>query len=92
MSKRLDGSIGLSVLKHVRMEVDGQNGKVMGTFIPDKVNHADVVKLKDGGTGVFIPVVVWINDEENDRQQIGSIKQSLPTEVYKSIKEVFQYL
>ena len=85
MSRQLNGSVELTALVHVRMEVKGQNGKVMGTFIPDIVNTADVVEKKDQNPGVYIPVIVWINDEENERGQIGSIKQSLPSKIYKEM-------
>lgn len=88
MSNRmLNGQLGLDKLIHVRMTKKGKDGKpVIGTFIPDDVNHIDVVK-KDDNTFINVPVIVWVNEEENERGQHGSIKQSLSSQKYKSMEK-----
>jgi len=88
MSKKLNGSIELTMLNCVRMKTPKG---AMGTFIPDELgNNVEIVKSTKEGVETeraFVAIVVWINDEENERGQIASIKQSLPSGTYKKIKE-----
>jgi hypothetical protein len=87
MSRKLNGSVGLDKLVHVRMKMKGKSGnEVLGTFIPDEPNHIDIAK-KDDKTFINIPVVVWVNDTANNHGQHGSIKQSLSSEKYKSMEK-----
>lgn len=72
MSKQLSGSIALTKLQHVLMEVEGQNGKVEGLFIPIKNNHL----VKGKGDGVYLDVTVFVNDQEDQYGNIASIKQN----------------
>ena len=72
MSKNLNGSIALTKLKHVRMEADGQNGKVDGLFIPIDANFL----IKGKNDAVYVDLTVFINDEEDDYGNIASIKQN----------------
>jgi len=82
MSKKLNGSVDLTKFIHYRMKT--KKG-TMGTFIPDEQNNLTVKKDKEDAEHAYADVVVWINDKENDRGQIGSIKLSLSSEEYKKI-------
>lgn len=84
MGKKLNGSIDLTKFKHYRMKT--KKG-TLGTFIPDELNDLTVKKDDKGDEHAYAEVVVWINDEENDRGQIGSIKLSLKSESYKALVE-----
>ncbi len=83
MSRKLSGSIELTKLVNIRMKT--KKG-TLGTFIPDELNHLEIIKNAETKTDrAFIPVDVWINDEENTHGQIGSIKQKLNTTDYKAL-------
>ena len=72
MSKNLNGSIALTKFKHVRMEMDGQSGKVDGLFIPIDANFM----IKGKNDAVYFDITVFLNDEEDDYGNIASIKQN----------------
>lgn len=79
--RRLSGSIALTKLIHVRMEVTGGSGKkLMGTFIPDEPNH--IVVGKENAAYVNINAV--IKDEEDQYGQHGFISQTVDSKVYKA--------
>ena len=85
LDRTLHGSIELTQLKHIRFKT--KKG-TLGTFIPDEQgNHLEILKVEGKDDRVFINTVNWINKEENDRQQIGSVKQTLSSKAYKAIKE-----
>jgi len=93
MSKRiLSGSIALSKLVHVKMEVDGKKGKVPGIFIPTANNH--LVIGKEGA--LYLPVSVIVRNEADQYGQHGFIAQSVDSKVWKAStdeqKEVFKKL
>ena len=83
MSRKLSGSIELTKLVNIRMKT--KEG-TLGTFIPDELNHLDIVKNEETKTDrAFISVDIWINDEENEHGQIGSIKQKFTSKKYKTL-------
>ena len=92
MSTNYSGSIALSKMVHVRMEVEGQSGKVDGIFIPIEANH--LVKGKEGA--VYMPLRVITRAEADDYGQHGFISQSVDSKVYKDAtdaqKEEFKKL
>jgi len=85
MAKRnLNGSIELTKLIHVKMEMKGQSGNlVKGIFIPFEPNY--VIKGKKGGA--YINIINFINDEVDQYGNIASIKQSVDSKTYKDADE-----
>lgn len=91
--RRLSGSIALTKLIHVRMEVTGNSGnKVPGIFIPTEQNN--LVKGKEGALYMNINVVT--KTEEDQYGQHGFISQTVDSKVYKTAtdeqKEEFKKL
>lgn len=91
--RRLSGSIALTKLIHVPMEVTGKSGnKVKGIFIPIPQNH--LVEGKEGALYANINVV--IKDEEDQYGQHGFISQTVDSKIYKAAtdteKEEFKKL
>ena len=76
MSRNFSVSIPLTKLKHVKMTKKGKTGQIEGIFIPIDAN--DLVKGKpneDGDFAVYVNATVFLNDENDSKGQIGSIKQ-----------------
>lgn len=91
--RRLSGSIALTKLIHVPMEVTGKSGnKVKGIFIPIPQNH--LFEGKEGALYANINVV--IKDEEDQYGQHGFISQTVDSKIYKAAtdteKEEFKKL
>lgn len=91
--RRLSGSIAITKLIHVPMEVTGKSGnKVPGVFIPTEQNH--LVKGKEGALYANINVV--IKKEADQYGQHGFISQSVDSKIYKAAtdeqKEEFKKL
>ena len=77
MPRHFGASIALTKLKHVKMTKKGKSGMIEGIFIPIEAN--DLVKGKpneDKDFAVYVNTTVFLNDEVNDKDQIGSIKQT----------------
>lgn len=73
--KTLSGSLALTKLIHVSMEVNGKNGKVKGLFIPIEQNYFVVGKEKDGVTPIYMPIQIVMHDERNENGQDGFVSQ-----------------
>ena len=69
--------INLAALKHVLMEQEGQNGKVLGVFIPIKANH--LFHSAEKGN-VYLDMISFDLKEPKDNQT-HLTKQSLPKDV-----------
>lgn len=84
---KTSGDINLLALKHVKMEVDGQNGKVAGIFIPIEINCLEdrpndkTPKLKINFNIVPTPD----KDQDGFIGQQGNIKWSDTTDEQKEI-------
>lgn len=99
--RNLSGSIALSKVKHVLMEVkgkpaeDGSERMVKGMFVPFEANKLDIIEkeieLEGGKKGVeiqvYMPVRVVVKDEEDKYGQHGFISKSLSTKEYKALGE-----
>jgi len=100
MAKRnLSGSLALSKIKHVLMEVkgkpneDGSERMIKGMFIPFEANKLVVVEKKEGEdaeakvveTQVYMPVRVIVKDEMDEYKQHGFISKSLDSKDYKAL-------
>ena len=81
--KNYSGSIALTKLQHVVMELDGQNGKVKGLFIPTEQNN--LVAGKEGA--FYLPVRIIAREEEDKYGQHGFIAQSVDSETYKQMSD-----
>ena len=89
--KNYSGSLALTKLIHVRMEVKGKSGKmVKGIFIPVEENY--LVEGKENA--LYMPIRAIVKDTQDDRGQNGFISQSVDTKVYKEAtdaqKETFK--
>jgi len=83
MSRSLSGSIALTKLVHVKMEVKGKSGKVEGIFVPTKANH--LVKGKEGA--LYMPARIYLRDEEDQYGQMGFISQSVDSKEWKAASD-----
>lgn len=90
--RRLSGSLAITKLIHVPMEVNGKSGKVKGIFIPTDVNH--LVQGKEGA--LYLNINAVIKDEEDQYGQHGFVSQTVDSKKYKNAtdaqKEEFQKL
>ena len=91
MNTIYNGSIALSKLQSVKMEVNGKSGKVKGIFIPFDVNFIEVKE-----DAIYLPVRILIRDEPDQYKQDGFIAQTAPSSIYKAAtaeeKEAFNKL
>lgn len=94
-NKTYSGSINLTKLKHVKLEMNGKPNedgtlrKVQGIFIPFEVNKLVVLdKQVDGKTerSIFMPTRIIVKSEQDANGQNGFIAKSLSTEDYKLLK------
>ena len=77
----IGGKINLQTLTHVKMEVNGKNGKVQGIFIQFEINHIHV-----GEKGCYLDLVAFPLKEAKD-YQTHLVKQSLPKEVREKMSD-----
>lgn len=88
--KRLNGSIALTKLVHVKMEKKGKSGMVKGLFIPIDVNYLE----SDEKGAVYLPVRVRVTDAQDEYKQNGFISKSIGSTTYKNAsdekKEMFK--
>ena len=84
MGKRiLSGSLALSKLIHVKMEVKGKTGIVKGVFIPLEQNFFSSYKDKEGKEVITMAIRVLVKDEADEHGQHGFISQSVDSKIYK---------
>ena len=79
MAKTYSGSIALTKLKSVEMEMNGQSGKVRGIFIPYDANY---IEQKDGAA--YLSVSVRVHDSPDKFDQEGFIAHKASTKHYKA--------
>lgn len=77
----ITGKINLSALKHVQMEVEGQNGKVKGMFIPYEANRLFV-----GEKSVSLDIIAF-DSPKPEYKQTHAVKQSFSKEVREKMSE-----
>lgn len=77
----IGGKINLQSLTHVKMEVNGKNGKVKGIFIPLEINH-----IHEGEKGCYLDLVAFPLKEAKD-YQTHLVKQSLPKAVREKMTD-----
>jgi hypothetical protein len=83
MSKtNYSGSIALTKLVSVEMEMNGKTGKVKGIFIPYAQNY---IEQKEGAA--YLSVNVVVSDEPDKYQQNGFISHKMDSKTYKAMPE-----
>lgn len=90
MPKSLSGSLALSKLFHVPMTCKGQSGEVKGVFIPFNANKLVIVEKKDENnkiveTQVYMPIRIYIKDEDDQFGQCGFLSKSMGSKDYKAL-------
>jgi len=74
--KTLSGSLALTKLIHVAMEVKGKSGnKVKGLFIPIEQNYFVLGKEKDGAIPIYMSIQIVMHEERDEHGQDGFISQ-----------------
>mgnify|MGYP003607369762 CR=1 FL=1 len=85
--KNLGGSLALTKLIHVKMNVKGKDKQdVLGMFIPFDANKLVIGEPdENNNSAVYLPIRVIYKTEADDKGQNGFIAKSLPSEVYKEM-------
>lgn len=87
--KKLSGSIALTKLVHVRMEMKGKNGMVAGLFIPFAANLLVENEPAEGSKlrAVYMPVNVQVKEEQDKYKQNGFISKTIDSKVWKEMTD-----
>jgi len=82
--RRLSGSLAITKLIHVPLEMKGKSGKlVKGIFIPIEQNH--LVSGKEGA--LYLNISVIVKDEADQYGQHGFVSQTVDSKIYKAATE-----
>lgn len=85
----ITGKLNLAALTHVEMEMEGQNGKVLGMFIPYDVNHVFKAE-KSGARNIDIVAFDLKEPQTNKDGRVSAthmVKQSLPKDVREAMSD-----
>lgn len=82
-NRNLAGGIALTKLPQaVIKELKGKSGMIRGVFLPIDGNH-----LTEKNGEAYMDIRVVIREEEDNYGQIGFVAKSVPSSVYKELKD-----